>query len=271
MRDHFLHFPSHHEEKTTMPTPAPHNAETAGPILGLITARGGSKRIPGKNLRIVGGKPLLAWTIEAALQSRLLSRVVLSTDDPQIAAAGRLYGAEVPFLRPAELATDTSAHILCVLDALDRLRDMDGFAPTAVCLLQPTSPLRQAGDIDALLSEAAATRPFAMVSVNACTEHPYFARSVSATGELMPFVPQNLAYAREQDLEPACFINGAIYYNTVESLRKHKTFYPEGLRGHLMPRERSLQVDEPFDLHLADLLLSNPMPSTARSTGCENS
>lgn len=244
--------------------------ELSGPILGLVTARGGSKRIPRKNIRLVGGKPLLAWTVETGMQSSLLDRVVLSTDDPEIAAVGRSYGAETPFLRPAELAGDDSAHILCVLHALDWLQEHEGYYPHAVCLLQPTSPLRLAEDIDGLLSEALGKNPPAMVSVSEAREHPYFARSINAAGEIVSFVPQNVPYPRKQDLPSAWFVNGAVYYNTVASLKRDRVFYPQGTLAYRMPAERSLQVDDPFELRIADLLLGQiaGQPSAA-GTGSE--
>lgn len=224
-------------------------------VLGLITARGGSKRIPRKNVRYVGGKPLIAWTIAAGLESHLLDRIVLSTDDLEIAEIGRTYGAETPFLRPATLAGDDSAHILCVLHALDWLEEHEGYRPHAVCLLQPTSPLRRAEDIDGLLREALRIRPPAMVAVSEAREHPYFARSINAAGEIVPFVPQDIPYPRKQELSPAWFVNGAVYYNTVESLRRDHGFYPRGTLAYRMPTKRSLQVDDPFELRIADLLL----------------
>jgi len=221
----------------------------------LITARGGSKRIPKKNIRVVGGKPLIAWTIEEALKSKHLSRVVVSTDSPEIASISKEYGAEVPFLRPAELAEDNSAHVRCVFHALDMLGQIDKDCFDAVCLLQPTSPLRLVEDIDGLLGMTQRRRPAAMVSVCEAVEHPYFARSLDAEGRLSPYITQDVEYPSKQNLPKVYFVNGAVYFNTVVSLRKDVGFYPAGVLGYEMPLERSLQIDCQHELNVGDLLL----------------
>ena len=116
-------------------------------ILGLVTARGGSKGLPRKNVKTLAGKPLIAWTVEAAMQSTLLDRVIVSTDDEEISRISLENGAEVPFRRPAELAQDNSPHISVVLHALEWLEQQEGYRPDAVCLLQPTSPLNNINEI----------------------------------------------------------------------------------------------------------------------------
>src|SRR3990170_965342 len=120
-------------------------------VLAVIPARGGSKSIPRKNIKPLGGKPLIGWTIDAALQSRMLSRVIVSTDDAEIAQAARECGAETPFLRPPELAQDDSSSISVVLHALQWLEEQEHFSPDYVLLLQPTSPFRNAHDIRAAI------------------------------------------------------------------------------------------------------------------------
>lgn len=224
-------------------------------LLGLITARGGSKRIPGKNLREVGGKPLLAWTVEEACKSSLLDAVVMTTDDVEIADAARRYGASVPFMRPARLAGDATPHIDCVFHALEQLVEQGDEPFDAVVLLQPTSPLRTVDDIDGLLQEALDKKAEAMVTVHDSTEHPYFVRFFGENGVLDPFMRQDVFYPRKQDLQKTYYINGAVYFNTVESLYRTKTFYPEGQYGYEMPAERALQVDSEFEMLVADMLL----------------
>ena len=208
---------------------------------------------------------MLNWTIEAALGSAKLARVILSTDDIEIAEIGRQSGVEVPFIRSAELSQDASAHIDVVLSALEQLKLLDGYIADAVCLLQPTSPFRTAACIDNLLEEACRTRPSALISVCEMSQHPYFARRMDNRGVLHPYVTHNLAYPRKQDLPAAYFINGAIYYNTVASLQTDGTFYPPDCKGWVMPVERSLQIDEPFDLTLANLLLSSQQASPSQA------
>ncbi|ABB40051.1 N-acylneuraminate cytidylyltransferase [Oleidesulfovibrio alaskensis G20] len=225
-------------------------------LLGLITARGGSKRVPRKNLRIVGGKPLIAWTVEEACKCSLLDSVVVSTDDEEIASVAHRFGALRPFMRPADLAGDATPHIDCVFHALESLK-MVGFSSfDAVVLLQPTSPLRLAEDIEGVVNTAMKTGAEAVVSVSESVEHPYFSRLMDAQGILSPVVLQNMAYPRKQDLEKTYFINGSIYFNTVESLCRDRTFYPDRLHGYVVPLERSLQVDSDYELNIADLLLS---------------
>lgn len=228
-------------------------------VLGLITARGGSKGVPGKNWKLINGKPLIAWTVETALASESLDRLVVSTDSAEIAAAGEKAGAEVPFMRPSELAQDTSPHIDCVLHALDWLESEQGYAPDFVCLLQPTSPLRLPEDIDgavgmalSLVRERGAS---AVISVTDCPHHPYLARRRDGEGRLLPFVEHDIAYQRRQDLPEALAANGAVYVNSVSSLRHDRTFYPIESYGYYMPQERSMEIDTLWEFYLVEYAL----------------
>ena len=224
-------------------------------VLGLITARGGSKGIPGKNLRLVAGRPLIAWTLEAARASRRLDRIVLSTDDPEIAEVGRQVGAEVPFLRPAKLANDRSPVIDASLHALQWLEKMENYIPMYGMLLQPTSPLRTAEDIDAAIGLAEKQNADAVVSVTSVDRHPYLLKVMDENGRLAPFMKPEFAGSRRQDLPPVVGLNGAIYLVRRTVLRELKTWCPAGALAYIMPAERSLDVDTPWDLRLADLLL----------------
>lgn len=229
-------------------------------VIGLITARGGSRGVPRKNVLPVGGRPLIAWTIAAARESRMLGRVIVSTDDAEIARVAREWQAEVPFMRPAELAQDASPHVHAVGHALAWLEKEEGCRPDYVLLLQPTSPLRTTEDIDNAIQMAIERRAEAVVSVTETHDHPYLARRITQAGMLAEFVPCELAYARRQDLPPAYALNGAIYLNRPASLREQQTFTPEGTYAYVMPPERSLQVDTPWDLHLVDLVLRERAP-----------
>ena len=225
-------------------------------VVALITARGGSKGVPGKNLRPFCGKPLLAWTIEAAKFAPSLCRTIVSTDDPMIADIARQHGAEVPFLRPAALARDNSPHLEVVLHALDWLAAA-GTHPDYLLLLQPTSPLREALDIEAAIAMLEPDRPRAIISVNEMQHHPYFSRAMEPDGTLKPLLPMpQLEYPRRQDLPPAYFVNGAIFLNRCDSLRHDRTFYPPGAKGYVMPCERSVQIDTLLDFHIADAVLT---------------
>jgi CMP-N-acetylneuraminic acid synthetase len=243
-------------------------------VVALVTARGGSKGIPGKNLVPIGGRPLIAWSIQAARDSALVRRVIVSTDDEAIAAAARVAGAEVPFKRPAELAQDTSSHISVVLHALDWLEAAEGRLPDYLLLLQPTSPLRTAEDVDAAITLAGQTGAASVVSVCPAHTHPYLAKSVSAAGRLTDFLTiDRRAYLRRQDLPPAYALNGAIYLTRPATLRQERTFLPADTVPYVMPVERSLDVDTRWDLALLRLLMEDhacrpePSASPAASSG----
>lgn len=224
-------------------------------VLALVTARGGSKGLPGKNLRPLAGKPLIVWTIEAALGSAGIDRVLVSTDDAEIARVSGLAGAEVPFLRPPELARDDSPHIDVVEHAMWWLDGHAGPPPAYLLLLQPTSPLRTTADIDAALAIARETGAPAVVGVTEPQPHPLKTYRLAADGTLAPFVESDIAYKRRQDLPPALAENGAIYLNRCDALRSLRTFVPPGTRPYLMPPERSVDIDSPLDFALAEFLL----------------
>lgn len=226
-------------------------------IVALITARGGSKRLPDKNLLPLAGKPLLAWTIEAARGARSVSRLLVSTDCPAIAAVASEYGAEVPFLRPAHLAQDDSPHIDVVCHALDWLQETAGQLPEYLLLLQPTSPLRTAADIDEAVEHVRRCRADALVSVCPAQHHPLLTRRITADGLLASYMDSPLAYPRHQDLPPAYALNGAIYLTRPAVLEGQRTFLPAATVAHVMPRERSIDIDHAWDLNLAQLILED--------------
>lgn len=224
-------------------------------ILGIIPARGGSKGIPGKNIKLLADKPLIAWTIEAALDSHGLDRIIVSTDDEMIAKLSLEWGAEVPFLRPASLAEDSSPTMDVVLHALDHMELKENFCPDYILLLQPTSPLRTSQDIDNALEKASRHNADAVVSICIANPHPYLAKRLSEGGTIADFISQEKIYTRRQELPPAYALNGAIYLNRRSSLLQEKTFLPEGTYGYVMPDERSIDIDNPWDFHLADLIM----------------
>src|SRR5262249_41195917 len=163
------------------------------------TARGGSKGVPGKNIAPVAGKPLIAWTIEAARAARRLARVIVSTDDSAIAQAARAFGAEVPFLRPVELARHKSSPISDALHALGWL-EKERCLPHYLVLLQPTSPLRISEDIDEAIALAHAKNADSVVSVCAAHNHPLLVKKATPDGTLANYATTDLAYMRRQDL-----------------------------------------------------------------------
>ena len=224
-------------------------------ILGLIPACGGSKSIPRKNIKLLAGKPLIAWTIEAALKSQKLTRVIVSTDDAEIAEVARKWGAETPFLRPAEFSGDDSSSISVVLHAIHWFEEQERFLPDYVLLLQPTSPFRKAQDICAAMELMEARQSVAVVSVIEAAKHPYLCKRILSDSTLADFVASDLAYLRRQDLPPAYALNGAIYLNRRESLLRDRSFWPSGTLAYVMPTDRSLEIDTPWDWRLAELIL----------------
>lgn len=213
-------------------------------VLALITARGGSKGLPRKNVLMAGGRPLIAWTIVAALESAVVSRVVLSSDDEEIMETAKAWGCTAPFRRPASLASDTASSIDVVLHAMERL---PGFE--YVVLLQPTSPLRTAADIDAAFELLRTSGASSCVSVCEVDQSPYWMFRLKEGSKMERLFPENAGAARRQDLPPVYVLNGAIYIAKVDLLRQTKNFVSEDCVAYVMPRERSLDIDsaEDFD------------------------
>ncbi|MCJ7700001.1 MAG: acylneuraminate cytidylyltransferase family protein [Anaerolineales bacterium] len=225
--------------------------------LAIIPARGGSKSIPDKNIIEVGGKPLLAWTILAAQNSSNIDRLVVTTDDPKIAEVAEEYGAEVPFLRPTELAQDDTPGITPIIHAVNWLSANQNYKSDYVLNLQPTSPLRTGADIDAALMLATEKIADGVVSVIQPKHHPYWTQSINSEGRMVDFFSQGTNITRRQDLPPAYALNGAIYLVETQVLLSLQTWYTDKTYAYLMPPERSLDIDTPWDLYLVDLILRN--------------
>ncbi len=213
--------------------------------LVVITARGGSKGLPRKNVRLAGGKPLVAWTVEAAIAAECVSRVVLSSDDEEIMAAAKAAGCDVPFSRPSHLASDTASSIDVLLHALDQLPRFD-----YVMLLQPTSPLRTAEDIDAAFELMLERGAPSCVSVCEADQSPYWMYKVAAGDRLQRLLSEVNVATRRQDLPPIYVLNGAIYIAQIDWLRANKSFVGGETVAYLMPKERSLDIDTAQDFEL---------------------
>ncbi len=220
-------------------------------VLALITARGGSKGLPGKNIRPVQGRPLLAYTVDAARGAASVDRVVLSSDDEAIMQAARDCGCEVPFTRPAHLATDMATSIDVVLHALDALPGHG-----IVILLQPTSPMRTAADIDAACRQLLDSGAPACVSVTLAEQSPYWMYRVSDSQHLQPLLELPPGATRRQDLPPVYTLNGAIYVARTDWLRRSRTFVKAETVAYRMPAERSIDIDTMDDLERFTRLIS---------------
>ncbi len=208
-------------------------------ILALIPARGGSKRVPGKNIKPLGGLPLIAWSIRAALDSGVCSDVVVSTDDADIADVAGQYGARVPGLRPAELSTDTAGSVEVALHTLETLESGQGTVD-GLLLLQPTSPFRSVETIQRAVSmfvEHRGAHP--VVSVSPASDHP--CRCLKSTDKgLEPFLGWDNIRKRSQDLEPAWVLNGAIYLIEPSALREKQSF--------LLPGTLPIAITDPVEV-----------------------
>lgn len=225
--------------------------------LAIIPARGGSKGVPHKNIRPLAGKPLIAHTIEAALAVRdLLHRLIVSTDDEQIAEVARRYGAEVPFLRPAELSGDRVPMAPVLQHAVREVEARDGVRLDWVLLLQPTAPLRAPEDIRAALDLAARGGCDSVISVvQVFAVHPILMKRIE-NDRLLPFCIEEKEGTRRQDYQPPAYMrNGAIYLTRRDVLMERGSIWGEVIRPYIMPEERSVSIDSELDLKLAELLL----------------
>ncbi len=225
--------------------------------LALVTARGGSKGVPHKNTKFLGGKPLIAWTIEAAKKSSRLDRVIVSTDDKQIVEVSKEYGAEVPFIRPKELAQDDSPHIDVVIHAIGWVAKNEKWIPDFIMLLQPTSPFRSSEDIDAAINIGIEKDADTVISVSEVSEHPYFIRRITEMGNLVDFIDKPKGYLPRQILPKAYMENGAIYFAKTEVLRAQRKWYTSKTFPLIMPRERSLDINEKGDFLYGDFYLKS--------------
>jgi len=211
-------------------------------VLALITARGGSKGLPRKNVLLAAGKPLVEWTIDAAISAECVERIVLSSDDHEIMDAARSAGCDVPFCRPAHLASDVATSIDVVLHAVDQLPGYE-----YVVLLQPTSPLRTAADIDAAFELMIESGAPSCVSVCDVDQSPYWMYKVAAGNKLERLLSEVDRVTRRQDLPPIYVLNGAIYIARIDWLRETRSFIGDGCVAYRMPRERSIDIDSAED------------------------
>nr|CRH08112.1 Conserved protein of unknown function. putative acylneuraminate cytidylyltransferase [Candidatus Magnetococcus massalia] len=215
-------------------------------VLGLIPARGGSKGIPGKNIIDLGGKPLIAWTIEAGLACPELDRLVLSSDDATIMDVARQWGCDVPFQRPAELATDSAT----AWDAVAHTLDTVGQGYDYLVLLQPTSPFRSAEDISACLRLCIEQGAPACVSVLKPKHAPHWMFTLQEGGRMAKLVGGDIPYQR-QKLPEVYALNGAVYVAQIDYLRAHRGFFGPETHAYVMGSSRSVDIDTPEDLLLA--------------------
>jgi len=227
-------------------------------VIGLIPARGGSKGIHRKNLAPLAGKPLIQYTFEAALESKLLDRVILSTDNPEIADFARSLNIEVPFFRPKSLATDTASTRSVQVHALKWLHDDEGTMPEVMVTLQPTSPLRNSMHIDEAIREFHSRNVDSVISVTPVNEHPYEVVGF-ADGQMFRPLERPDGIVRRQEYPPYFFINGAIYVTRSSVLLDQDSGFGKTVYGYEMDPKQSIDIDNGLDLQIAQFLLeANP-------------
>jgi len=220
---------------------------TPSGVLALIPARGGSKGIPDKNIRPLAGRTLLAYAAQAAFESRVVDRAVLSTDSERIAAEGRRIGLEVPFMRPGDIARDETPMLAVIEHAVDSL-EQGGWLPEIIVLLQPTSPLRQPDHIRSAVQQLRDSAADSVVTVVEVPRHlsPDYVMRIDE-GRLVPFLPQGAAVTRRQDARVAWVRDGTVYAFWLRTLRETRTIYGRDCRPLVLPARESLTIDTPDD------------------------
>ena len=214
-------------------------------VLALIPARGGSNGLPSKNILPMCGKPLIAWSVEKGLNSNYTDTVLVTTDSQEIADVAKAAGAHVPFLRPAELATDRSSTYDAIRHALTFLAEMEGKVFDYVVLLEPTSPLREDDDVDRMLEQLVADAAHfdSIISVGEVDEHPSIVRRLNGSC-LEPFCPELQQTTRRQDNEPAYFPYGVAYIAKTDVLLAENTFYTKRCTYFKIKRYQNYEIDD---------------------------
>jgi len=225
-------------------------------VTALIPARGGSKRLPRKNVKILGDKPLIAWSIEVAKASKYIDRVIVSTDDEEIKKISEQYGAEVPFLRPEYLSNDHASSFDVVKHTIDFL----GLNKSneLIVLLQPTSPLRLVSELDTALEFFIAKNAKGVVSISETEHSPMWSNTLPENGCMADFIRPEVQGKRSQDLPTFFRLNGSIYiYETLALVKKNKLFYDENVYGFQTSLETAVDIDTGLDFLIADTIMSN--------------
>ncbi len=220
-------------------------------VLGIIPARGGSKRIPRKNIKKLAGRPLIAWTIETALRAKGIDRLVVSTEDEEIAEVAKQFGAEVPFIRPLSLAEDRIAGIEAVLHAIQTLPDFDW-----VLLLQPTSPLRSVSDIEGIIRFCEKEKAYSAVSITRAVDNPFLMYRRNVQNNIQPLLSEHYEADKRLQFPEIYKLNGALYLARTSWLVHQRSFIGLDTLGFLMPPERSVDIDSQSDWEWCEYLIA---------------
>lgn len=225
-------------------------------LLAVIPARGNSKRLPGKNLKSLLGKPLITWSIDAALKSKYIDRIIVSTDDEEIAKISRRNGAETPFIRPNSLARDNSQSIDVVTHTIKMLKDSND-EYDYVILLQPTSPFRNSIHIDEAVETLIEKSASAIISTTKSDINPKWMNTIPESGDMTSFLDKKYQNKRSQDLPVYYQLNGAIYLSKVKNLIQQNTFFlKKNTYAYIMDKKSSIDIDDHFDFDYANSINS---------------
>jgi len=232
------------------------NKRDKGTLLGVITARGGSKRLPAKNVLDLAGKPLIAWTIEAGLKSRYIDELIVSTEDEEIAEISKNYGANVPFMRPKELSADNVHPVEAVINAIKYLLNEQKKEFEYVLMLQPTSPLRNGHDIDKAIEFLFSKKADALVSVCEAEHSQLCYNTIPENLSMKNFLRDDLKSKMSQDVPTWYRVNGAIYISKTKKILEEGTFFlKDNIFAFLMDVKSSVDIDSLVDFKLAEILM----------------
>lgn len=223
-------------------------------ILCVVPARGGSKGIPEKNIKEINGKPLIAYTIEEAKKSKYITRIIVSTDDMKISTISEKYGAEIPYIRPKHLAEDSSPTVEVIIDLVQKLKEKENYTPDYICVLQCTSPLRTAQDVDGAIKKLLNTEMDGCVSVCEVEINPYWT-NVFNQEKLEYFIPEGKKILKRQDLPKIYRLNGAIYVVKTKAFLDEKSLEVENSTGYIMSEESSIDIDTIIDFKIAEIIM----------------
>jgi N-acylneuraminate cytidylyltransferase/CMP-N,N'-diacetyllegionaminic acid synthase len=227
-------------------------------ILAVIPARGGSKGLPRKNIKLFLDRPLIAWTIEATKASKYIDKTIVSTDDQNIAKVSRRYGAEIPFLRPKRLSRDSSSSEDVAIHSIEYFRNK-GIDFDILILLQPTSPLRKHVDIDNAIKTLFRKKAKAVVSVNEAVHTPLWTNTLPLDGCMKSFLSSKVINKNRQSLPKYFQLNGAIFISFIDNFIRKRSFYVNRTFAYIMPKERSVDIDDIIDFKLAEILLRDSL------------
>lgn len=225
-------------------------------ILGIIPARGESKELPKKNVLALLGKPLIAWTIEQAFLSKYIDKLIVSTDDEEIARISKKYNAETPFIRPKELSGDDAKSIDVIFHAAEWM-EKNNMTYDLVLVLQPTSPNRISDDINNAVELLFQKKASSIVSACEVKHHPYLSNTLPKDGCMKKFLRTDAVNKNRQDLPEYFRINGAIYLAYYNYLKHEKSFFGDKTYAYIMPIERSIDIDSELDFRFSEFLLQS--------------